>query len=796
MKLYFVGPLLASLIFAASAANVPAEDIQLSNSASAPTTAATATAFPGVKCVLRAENGQTQFRRGETIHLVASFTSDRPGYKINRLVQNNRSALKLGDIEISPSQGVIDPLGELPPQDGIFISGFVPEPVTLSKKPVEFPFVLNDWARFDKTGVYQITLATARVFAAKPNDQQRRDFMFNMGALAPVASEPLQIEIVPADEVWANQQIELTRAYWRKAAKSPTYPESEAPRNDISFLGTRAAMTAIIEHLGQNKEPRSSGDDSYEFRTGLIGFADRAWLVGEMKRASEQPNYAVTQGFFDLLVELQSLQNTPRPVGADATRLQYDKGAKGQWIARKPTPAQQLQIDWEKRRADARAAATSRDWLQISAASKAKTARARAMTLHTLLELAWLTNLQKEPPIKAQLPKLVAQLAPIFDQLPPLARAYLLGDEWDRIKSPAFVPALERARKLPINKNDYYAKDAASLTLKRLAEIAPKSGRAQIIEQIKHPQPGVDFQALSGLPDKTLPALDDVLAKNYLKADAQSESLALAAKLLWRYASPAALPRIKASYETSSDRLDYAPTIATLAYFVRVNPGYGVPKVAARAREFGKRDFYSSFLFDVSSLQFSPQLETLAIANLTNAGEGTAGDAAKTLARFGSSAARNALMARLKNTSDAKYPKVRARVESKLVEALANGQSWLCPPAQLRQIRALCQTDEGRRITDEYLSERANREPLIVNYSSGTGNYWDVAHYSGRGMETLRAKLAQFPRGTQFFWQMTGSGGPDAAKDFATTRKWAAQRGLKIEPYEKIVARRKALGLN
>lgn len=794
MKLPFVGPLLAGLIFAANAANAPADDVPLPNPASAPTTAATAATFAGVKCVLRAENGQTQFRRGETIHLVASFTSDVPGYKINRLVQRNRGMMELGNIEITPADGVAYPLGQLTEPSFFDYNGPLIEPAALGKKPVEFQFVLNDWARFDKTGVYQVTLATARVFAAKPN-QKPDDFLFPTEPRAQIISAPLSIEIVPADESWANQQIELTRAYWRKTAKAPSYSEIEPPQNDISFLGTRAAMTAIIEHISHNTAPRSSDDDTYAFHTGLIGFTDRAWLIGEMKRTIEQPNYAVTQGFFNLLIELQTMQAAPRPTGADAPRLQYDKGTDGKWIARKPTPAQQLQLDWEQRQADARDAATASEWLQISAASDWKTGKASAMTLHTLLELAWLTNLGKEAPIKAQLPKLIAQLAPIFDQLPPLPRAYLLGDEWDRIKSPAFVPALERARKLPVDKDDYYAKDAASLTLKRLAEIAPKSGRAQIIEAIKHPQAGVDFKALSGLPDKTLPALDDVLATNYLDADAQSESLALAAKLLWRYASPAVLPRIKASYESSSDRLDYAPTVATLAYFVRVNPGYGVPKVAARARDFGKRDFYSSFLFDVASLQFSPQLETLAIANLTNAGEGSAGDAAKTLARFGSPAARNALMARLKNTSDAKYPKVRARVESKLVEALANGQSWLCPPTQLRQIRALCQTDEGRRIADEYLRARANREPLVVNYSSGTDNYWDVARYSGRGMEDLRAKLAQFPRGTQFFWQMTGSRGPDATKDFAATQKWAAQRGLKIEPYEKIGARRKALGL-
>ena len=168
MKFFCVGLLLAALILASNAANAPADEAPLPALANAPITAATATTmFPGVKCVLRARDGQTQFRGGETIHLIASFTSDRPGTKINRFVQNNRGMAKLGDIQISPASGVTDPLSELPAPNFLDVNGYVPEPVALGEKPVEFPFVLNDFARFDQTGVYQVTLATTRVFVAE-----------------------------------------------------------------------------------------------------------------------------------------------------------------------------------------------------------------------------------------------------------------------------------------------------------------------------------------------------------------------------------------------------------------------------------------------------------------------------------------------------------------------------------------------------------------------------------------------------------------------------------------------------
>ena len=787
-------PILALAFFAATALIAPGARADDSTSP-APTAAVADAATPslsGVKCVLRAANGQTQFRQGETISLVASFTSDRPGYKINMFVRDDRGMATLGAVKVSPSENVTDPIGELPPPTFLSVMGNIPSPMTLSEKPVEFPFVLNDWARFDKPGVYQVTLSTARVFMAKSAD--KRDglsFIFNSSSSSPITSEPLQIEITPADENWSNQQVEITREFWRKQGNAPSYPGIERPENDISFLGTRAAMTAIIEHLGQNTQPRSSGDDTYLFHTGFIGFADRPWLISEMKRAIEQPNYTVTQGFFQLLTELQSLQNTPRPAGADASFVgskkdaegQYVKDAKGQYIPATPTPAQQLQIDWQKRRADAAGAAWLLDWQQTAEAVDWKTGATRALTLHSLLELAWNGNRQNEPPIKAELPKLIAQLAPVFDQLPPLPRLYLLGQEWENIKSPAFAPALARLWKTTVATDDYYAKENADLTLQRLVELDPKRNRALVVEQIKAAKPRVSIKALGILPDATLPALDDVLAAKF--ENPRDENRTLSALLVERYASAAILPRIKTEFENSSDRLGNDMNATLLAYFVRVNPGYGIAKLKQKLNETRKWQD-NDLLSGVASLQFNPQIEALAINNLSNAGEGAAKDAARTLARFGSPAAQSALINRLQNTGDAKYPQARGRIEYQLVEALANARNWLCSPAQLEQIRKLCLTDDGRRTADEYLRARAesatNGKPFWISYTTGPDERWGVERYSGLGLENLRAKLAQFPRGSAFTWQKVNSG-PGADQVFEATKQWATQRGLKIEAY-------------
>ena len=704
--------------------------------------------LPGVSCVLRTQNGQARFQQGETIRLIAAFSSDRPGYKIARYVSDRRGMSPLGVIQVTPDEGATDPIGQLPPPNAFFYEGPPPPtPVVLGEKPVEFPFTLNDWVRFDAPGIYQITLVTPRVFPSDGSVKEPSSFLFFPANSALTTSTPLQIEIVPTDENWARAQIESYQQYWRKKAGLPEYSEVKLPPNDIRYLGTRAAMTAILEHLGDNTKPRSSGDDSYFYRPALLGFAEQNWLIAKMKRFLARPDYSVTQGFLNILAELEALENTPRPAGADASRPKTVRDEKGQWVSQ-PTPAQKLQTAYETQLARARNVAALENWQQTARIVATKTPAERAMTLHSLLELAWMTQVGKNSRVAARVPELSAQLAPVFDQLPPLPRVYLLTDGWKNIANPQFAPALRRLWNAPAPKtNDWDADDADDLVLRRLYQLNPRQNRALILEQIARPHPRAGFDALEVLPDATLPTLDQTLAKNYANSKTDDDHV-LFARLIARYATVNIAPQLKAELNTPG-AMDTRILTALLAYFLRVEPAFGQSKLEAALTAYRPRD-YSSLLGDVASLQWNSALERVAISHLTNAGEGVAIDAAQTLRLYGSPAAQSALIARLKNTGDAKYPKIRARIEGALVSALADAQNWLCPPSQLQQIRALCRTDAGRGNADEYLRSRTGAK---VHVDITPDGYWNVDHYTGRGTQTLRAKLAQFPRGTQFSWQ-------------------------------------------
>ncbi|MBV9471104.1 MAG: hypothetical protein JOZ57_17845 [Abitibacteriaceae bacterium] len=335
---------------------------------------------------------------------------------------------------------------------------------------MELPFVLNDWVRFDRPGTYSVYVTTRRVLRDTgkiPTDGL--SVLFSGAEPLETTSSALTIEVVPLDPAWAQAQVVAQQARWADKSR----PTAGQPRvqGDVAHLGTPEAARAIIERMGANTEPRSSGDDSWAWRPMLVGYPDRAWLIGEMGRRIDRGDYAVTQGYLSSLALLMAMATEPHPTGADPTPPQYTKEAAGKWVAH-PTPAQALHTAWEIRLQAVEDKSLRQLWHRVADAVPAKAAPAKAMTLHTLLELAWLDGrVGPDATAQARVPKLVKELAPVFDLLPPLPQQYLLGDEWVRIKSPLFLPALRRlSDNTPADDYNRY-RELPGLIARRLQEL-------------------------------------------------------------------------------------------------------------------------------------------------------------------------------------------------------------------------------------------------------------------------------------------------------------------------------------
>ncbi|MBV9864885.1 MAG: hypothetical protein JO316_06015 [Abitibacteriaceae bacterium] len=416
---------------------------------------------------------KTRFQQGETIRVIAAFYSDHPDlYKLNTWVWPRPSVMSFGAFHAAPvdsslpGNAVVDPLGDwLQPQGFSYEGPPPPTPVALTDKPTEIPVDLNEWLRFDRPGTYRVYATMNRVInnkAIQNSKSQLRDDLFAFGP--PVASNIIQLEIVPADPGWSHAQVQAQLARW--ADKTPHYTAQPRLEGSLMFLGTQEAAQVIIQHLGKNKTPRSSGDDSIAWQPALVGFRDRTWLIAEMQRALAQPDYPVTQGFLHTLTLLEALQHKPvtskevqsvSTAKKDNDRSRVARALLGEEGARLATAEGQFLIQ---------------EWLRTAKAVAQKKGQSKAMTLHTLSELAWLNpDVGQVPQIARQLPQLTSELIVAFNALPSLPQEYLLRDEWPHIRSKAMLPALRRLQAEVPPRKDWWYGDTLALIAQRLQQL-------------------------------------------------------------------------------------------------------------------------------------------------------------------------------------------------------------------------------------------------------------------------------------------------------------------------------------
>lgn len=651
---------------------------------------------PGVTCALQTEGGKTRFQMGELIHVTASFTAATPGYKLSPFYQSRPSALSFGTFTVSPRAGVADPLGGLPPQQVISINGNVPSPVPLSDKPYQMTVLLNEWLRFDQPGHYRCYLATNRVFASKPGDKNN-SVLFGNKATAPVTSNVLELDIEPDAPGWAETQVRQALTKLNGPAGKQLFPEPGwgQPAEVLRYLGTRAAAQAMIERMGQDTRPRSAPVESSDYHLGLIGFADRSWAVAQMQQALARPDYPVTQTFLDTFALLRALQVTPPPPTArvdEAQPLVVPRPEPAAWpaatLSEPARKAQQQQVQgWTQRLNAAQSKFLSTSWHQADATIAAKVGYARAMTLHSLLELAWLTpEIGQEAKAKARVPQLINLLAPVLDQLPPTPLDYLLGDEWVRIRSHAMSPALRRlwTNLKPLQDGEFA--EVPELVLRRIYELDPQAGRHLILDEIRRPQPRVAAKAMGILPDASIPALDKMLSAR-LRAAQDYDKLDTVCYFIARYASPALLRQARQYYEPDAATMDCALQGSLLAYFLRVDPPYGTRMIKRVLYTRKQTNCYQSVLPLVAAIHMTPALERLAVATLHDPSPDVVAETAEMLKEYGSAAAKAALLARLKQ--EAKAPKSNERIKYALVEALSQAQHWRLDMTTLREVQTL-----------------------------------------------------------------------------------------------------------
>jgi hypothetical protein len=717
---------------------------------------------PGVSFVVRPKGGQTRFRQGEVISLELAFASSLPGaYHLDSASYDRSGRLEIDTFHLDPRGGASDPLYDYFHFGGAFMGGGLRGNPLLEAKPYVVAADLNEWYRFDRPGRYRLYVTSERVGRARPGGE---------GAPLTATSNVIEFEVVPAEPDWSKQTL-------LKATSVLDSHDAGAQRRSscrvLRFLGTSDAVRELVKRL-DGKDADSGCEFEYDF--GLRGTPQRALALAEMERRLVAPEHAVTTNFIQVLSFLSFLQQNvaplpPYPEKADeeAAKLwrgEYDR----RWGLYNQTMNGYAQ--------------------RLAAAVFAKEGAARAVSLDTLVSLRAGTPRATKTPEEAQAnAALASALVSVFADLPANTQGRLLEYQWPLVASPEMLPVLRRIYQKPAKGNDMLPGDA----LRRIYELSPDEGRRLIIEEARRPSPRVRMDVLGMLPDESLPEVDSLVAER-LAAGAGTFNEDSFLQLAERYATAAVSPQLKMTYESKIGRMACAPQSALLAYFLRAEPDSGaglVEKALASRKETG---CYRTLLTDVARLHVSRELERIAVASLDDSDPASAADAAQMLGGYGSEDARDALLRRfeswheewagrekeLRAQSESDPFASQSRAEAALRQALATSPAWLADREMLEKLRSLCVTKNCLRESESALGQFGTSITVYFNAVDGSVSSASLAQYNLIPWETLKAKAAQFPKGTTFAWSSDSPGSEAEQRAFRELKEQLEKAGMRL----------------
>jgi hypothetical protein len=368
----------------------------------------------------------------------------------------------------------------------------------------------------------------------------------------------------------------------------------------------------------------------------------------------------------------------------------------------------------------------------------------------------------------------------------PLAREreYLTFD-WETLRGPEAIPALEALLDLPAARTAYDQIGIWRIAVKRLYELDPAKARARIAAELPRPDTRLDEATAALLPPGSVPDLTGDLINALGAAQRTGGYWRGIMALLARFGSPKSLERIKAIYESQTDRCQ--PEL--LAYFLRVDPPY-----ADRILHERPWDMHADpppcaiHWFGITSrIYMAAPLEKFAAAYVMHANVETKMQAAQALGKYGSPAAEAPLWDALRYFHDW-WKDRRAQIkdqpqneflEVELRNALARARHWVATDSDLRTIASLCITERCAMETD--LDLRAWQPPMRAEVWLNAGEDFrgSAAQYAGlASVEEMEAKLAQFPKGSRFQLQVNGAGRERIVERLT---RFAAARGITLK---------------
>ena len=466
---------------------------------------------------------------------------------------------------------------------------------------------------------------------------------------------------------------------------------------------------------------------------GLMGLppAMRETAIASMNKRIEERDFPINQWFFSTLAFLHV---TP---GSDKESIRKQQEAINPVI-----------------------------WSAIFSAVPNKEPEARAQTAQTLL--AYGRNIST-PEVSQKMALLLKQS---FLDLDSRSQIDDLRNEWDRLRSPMFLPVLQSLARLPVeNDTDlevsvYDRQELKGLALKRWYELDPKGTHREIVAQIGSATPSLAAQTIAFLPDEQFPQFEPLWAQALLDTQSQLRERALGS-LLVRFGTGAATSQMIAKLDEKSSYPCDAHVVS-LAYLVRFSPNL--------ARERLKREVATNdgkcgagLLTWISELTTAPVLNDQAVENLDSKDVETVRSAVQYLTFYSRKEDEAPLWRRYVEWTSTYEGKAELLDKSEINKwgqhfassmigeeiggALISGQGWFADPQLVARVLKRCVGElMCKRLKDD---SRWAVGPYQLNLpesasQSGVTGVIGVAQYGTQSLRLFDAKISQFPPGSKF----------------------------------------------
>ena len=592
-------------------------------------------------------------------------------------------------------------------------------------------------------------------------------------------SGTVEVEIIAASAGWVRDTIARSAAVLEgpQPRGEAAYQSQQDAARQLSFIDDPAAWTASLDALPKEEAVLLAGLERGRPQTRVCDL---------MQARIAFPAQSVSSQYLDRLSEICARAYLP-PAPPPPPGQTAPAAIVGVTARTPPTPAAppdpRTRAWIEKRRAYTEDV-VNRAAAALAGGLAAKQESAKWDAFATLLQRINQVRSNRPPaPDPPWIPLLAAVFTREFAAVEPARKRYLLDMYAATVNSPSLVPLLESVLD-GWKPGDYY--EAAHSALRALSRIDPERARARILAELVKEKTWLDAESLPLLPPSAVPPMDDALIDALARAQRPGGwNPPLSTAAIARYATPEALPRIRAIYESQQDSCQ--PELA--AYFVRVDPAY-----ADRIFHNHPWDMHTppprctvQYFNRTPPLAMGPPLERYLAAYLMNSDVYVKSTAARALGRYGTASALPALWDVFRyfheywKGKDAELEQLGEgmNLEADLRNAIAHGRGWLVPEAGLRVIESLCIS--GRCVGETRQDLESVKPPLHIEIAQWASEELGarVAQYSWLdSVAAIESKLAQYPRGTRFVLYAP-AGGP-AAEVANEVRRFAEGKGLVV----------------